>query len=164
MKKHIKYFLRILLIIITLIFVSTLLINKIYGEKIQEKITAKLSKQVNTKIESSRITLSLIRDFPAASIKVEDLVVFEANGFSDDTLIYAQNMGLSFNIADLIRKKYIINNIYFDGGKIDVKYDVDNNSNFNFLKNDTSKSLIINSINLENINNKYVTSGIIKNV
>ena len=64
------------------------------------------------KVDPKNIDLTFIKSFPKCALEFKDVLILEATEKKErDTLIFAENIRLMFNLKDLWNKNYTINKI-----------------------------------------------------
>jgi hypothetical protein len=100
----------------------------------------KIQEQITSELQLGDVAFSLYEQFPSASVKIDNLLAFEKEGFDNDTLFYAKTTYIELSIIDIILETVDIKRVVVDYGKINIKYDSDNNPNFAIFKtNEESK-------------------------
>ena len=125
MKKIIKWggitLLAILILLITLPF--------LFKDKIVAKVKEETNKSINAKVDFGEFDLSLIRNFPNFSLRVNNLSVINIEPIEGDTLVYAKQLDLTIDIMSVIK-----------GGTIGIKKVSINSPVMYFLVNEKGKS------------------------
>ena len=146
----------------------------------KDKISAKVQSAINEKLDATvildpgKVSLSLIRNFPAFSLSIEDFGIINKAPFEGDTLLFAKRFEVSIDFMSVIGGGQIdIKKIALDQPNIQVLVLPDGRANYNIVKAgaDTAKateeekpsefSLKIQSWAVNNLNLSYVdgTSG-----
>ncbi len=126
MKKGLKIIKKIVfwVFFIALFFVtiSTILL-KIYEDDIEQYAIDEINKHINTKVKVEDIDLTILRNFPYASLDFQKVLINDAYESikSEDTLFYAQHLYLNFNIWDIISENYTVKNIKTNNGVLKIK-------------------------------------------
>ena len=143
-KKIIKIF---LLSVIALILLGVG-ITYIYGEKIEQRMLEKIREKSTAEIKVKEVSFSFFENFPYASVKLTDVLIIGKEPNIKDTLLYAKEGHLQFNIFNLLSKKQEISKIVLLKSKLNIKYDIDGNPNFKIFKKakDKEKKVKINQI------------------
>lgn len=141
-----KYFFYLLKrIVFWLSFVSlflvtlTTVLSKIYEEDIEQYAIAEINKHINTEVKIRDIDFSILSNFPYASLNFQHVLINDAYEKieSDDTLLYAKNFYLNFNILDLISENYNVQNISVKSGILKLKTASNGDVNYNITKPST---------------------------
>ena len=148
MKQLIKRIFKTLLVISLLLLISGLVFNYFFSEKIEKIVINKIQEKMTSDLKLNDVVFSLYEKFPSASVKISNLLAFEKKGFNNDTLFYAKSIHIELSIIDIILNSVDIKKVVIKQGKINIKYDNDNNPNFAiFNNNERSKNrLILNNL------------------
>jgi len=148
MKQLIKLISKTLLVICLLLLILGFVITYFFSHKVEKTVINKIQKQMTSELQIGDVAFSLYEQFPAASVKITDLLAIEKEGFNHDTLFYAKTTYIELSISDIILGKVDIERVVVDNGIINIKYDNDNNPNFTIYKaNEKSK----NKLTLKNL-------------
>jgi hypothetical protein len=144
--KFVKYiFIPFLSLFVIGIATAYLLLN-IYKDDITGYVVSELNKKINVKVNVSKVELSLLNHFPDVSVVFHDLIVYSAEDFNKndfreintDTLLESKKVFLSFNIFDLLNKKYVLEKITIEDGSLNILIDNKGDSNYNFWTQESS--------------------------
>ena len=135
-KKIIKIF---LLSVIALILLGVG-VTYIYGEKIEQIMLEKIREKSTTEIKVKEVNFSFFENFPYASVKLTDVLIMGKEPNIKDTLLYAKEGHLQFNIFNLLSEKQEISKIVLLKSKLNIKYDIDGNPNFKIFKESNRKN------------------------
>lgn len=163
---------KIALLLFTVLILSLTFAAVLLQDKVGDLILATLNNKITSKVDAESVRLSLIRNFPKASIELNNIYLLSAgninkkdfNGTDTDTLLRAGSMYVSFSISDIIRKKYDIDRISVSDGKITLLADSSGKVNYMILKdsgsddlNDTvSNPVFLERIRLNNLDFSYI--------
>ena len=144
---------------ITLVFV--------YEDEVKEAIINELNKNLKSevKVDPKNIDLTFIKSFPDCALEFKDVLILEAlEKKNRDTLIFANDILLMFNLKDVWNKKYTINKIAINKAKCYLQIDKKGRPNYIFwksaAKDETDKvkfsldKIALNEIELRYKNNK----------
>ena len=148
MKQLIKHIFQKFLGISLLLLISGFVTTYFFSEKVEKTVINKIQEQMTSELQLGKVTFSLYEKFPSASVKITDLLAFEKDGFDNDTLFYAKTTYIELSIIDIILGKFDIKRIVVDYGKINVKYNIDNNPNFAVFKTNEESE---NKLTLNNL-------------
>jgi len=127
-------------ILITL-FVAALFLSWYFEDKIAHYAVGELNKQIRTPVKVEKIDFTLLRKFPDATIRLRNVYVSsvkedyeekEFNELNTDTLLFATDVFLQFNLIDLIKNNYIIKEVQINTGKLNLYTDLNGNDNYKF--------------------------------
>jgi len=158
--KIFKRILKYLLLLILIVFLTGFIFTFFFGEKVERIILERINSKLKTGIEISDIEFSLYKNFPYASVQLNDVLILESFENSNDTLLFAKQAFVKLNILDIISQKYNVRSIIFESGNINVKYDKDGIGNFNIFRDSTKSKnkLEINRIEIKNSDFTYNNS------
>ena len=158
--KIFKRILKYLLLLILIVFLTGFIFTFFFGEKVERIILEKINSKLKTGIEISDIEFSLYKNFPYASVQLNDVLILESFENSNDTLLFAKQAFVKLNILDIISQKYNVKSIIFESGNINIKYDKDGIGNFNIFRDSTKSKnkLEINRIEIKNSDFTYNNS------
>ena len=162
-------------------FLSTgtlLMIAFAYEDEVKEYMIQELNKNLKTKviIDSKNIKLSLIRNFPYASLDFKNVTVLESQisnsstaskgkkkYLKQDTLFSSENLSLQFNLIDIISRNYVVKKITAQSGNLFLRSGTNGSVNWDVWKRDcdTTTSSEESVLNLEkfqfdNISLRYI--------
>ena len=147
-KKILKYSILILLILLVLSVGAAFL----FKDKIIQLTFKELNKHINTKIEiDNDIDLSVFKKFPEISIGLKNVRVYENLADSTGKLAQLKSLYFSFDAIDFLQGKYVIQNIFAEGGEISIKINKDGVTNYNIFKADATTAESNLSFHLQKI-------------
>lgn len=103
MKKLFK-FIAIFIVILLVILIS---VPFIFKGKIVAMVKEETNKSINAKVDFGDFDLSLIRNFPNFSLRVNNLSVINIAPFEGDTLIFAKQLDLTIDVMSVIKGEQI---------------------------------------------------------
>ncbi len=131
----------VLLALLLLLVGTGLVVIQVYKDEVVGYAVSQFNKQLKTKASIGSIDLAFLATFPKASIKITEVYVPET--FPErDTLLFASELYLAFDLTDIIKGKYDINEIKGKGAKAYLKINKKGEDNWHFIKEsdaDTSK-------------------------
>ncbi|WP_189663029.1 AsmA-like C-terminal region-containing protein [Polaribacter sp. IC073] len=161
-KKILKWTVSIFLVlIITLVSIPFL-----FKDKIVAMVSKTINSNINATVSFNESDLSLFRNFPMASLKVNDIAVVNKAPFLGDTLFNAKELDINLKITELFKsanETLKINSVSAENGTVNILFNKDNFGNYNIAKegNTTSEnsknalSLDITAYELKNIQFNY---------
>ena len=156
-----KYTIKVLIWITSVFLFLGFIITSFSSDKIESLVIEKIKNQITTKLEIGEVGFSFYEKFPYASVKINNLLAFEKEGFDNDTLLYSKTIYIELSIFDIILSKIDIKKIVVSEGKINIKYKTENNTNFSIFKTNKkgSNNLEKTRITLLNTQVKYQTKN-----
>ena len=137
MKKAIKYFSISFIILLGLLIA----IPFIFKGKIVSKVKEEANKTINAKIDFGDFDLSLIRNFPNFSLRINELSIINQEPFEGDTLVYAKQLDLTIDIMSVISGKTIsIQKVLLKNPKLYFLVNENGKANWDIAKSTESKS------------------------
>jgi hypothetical protein len=126
----------LLVLTITLLCVIPTLYGVIYwfGGNIKLYLVSQISNQLAVEVKTGDIQFSILANFPKASLLFSDVVIFENYPGRKKELLKANEIYLSFNIWDIIDKKYTINEVVIKNGNANLFVDKKGRDNYTFIK------------------------------
>ncbi len=119
------------------VFIALLLfaMQRFLGPEVKKIFIAEINKSLTAEVQIDDVQLSLIRDFPFASVRFSGVRMKEAlTPASKNYLLTAGTISLQFNVWDLLRKKYCVKNIRLADVEIAPHIFADGSDNFHFWK------------------------------
>ena len=136
----------------------TTVLSKIYEDDIEQYAVTEINKHLNTEVKIRDIDFSILSNFPYASLDFKTVLINDAyeNIDSEDTLFFADNLYLNFNILDIINEDYNVKHIKIKRGTLKLKTTSNGDVNYNITKpsQDTTSSNFnfeLNQLEVENL-------------
>jgi len=114
-----------------LVLVLFVALAYLFEDEIVKGVKLKIDEQLETRVTVGEVNFSMLERFPYASIKFEDVWI-EDKLVEKDTLLYAQEVFLSFNMMDIVSKNYVIKKAEINTGQIAMRRDNNGASNYIF--------------------------------
>ena len=140
--KRFKWIKRIfvgLLALVALLFSGLVIAVTVYEDEIVTYALQTVQGNLKTKSSIREADLTLWNNFPSVSIRFKDVYV-EENSKAHDTLLFAKELYLSFDIVDLFSGKYNIDEIEAKDGSFNMRVDRKGLVNWDVWKPDTSST------------------------
>ncbi|NJO87590.1 MAG: AsmA family protein [Chloroflexia bacterium] len=102
MKKILKKILKGIVILIIVLILLIIFIPIIFKGKINEIVKEQANANLNAKLEFADLSLSLIRNFPALSVRIDELSLSGINEFEKDTLVKFNYFQTDLNLGSVI--------------------------------------------------------------
>lgn len=164
MKGFLKILKRIFLVVIllsVLIIVAGVILANRLEQKIGELFVSEANKYLKCEVKVDEINFSLLEHFPLATLRLSGVYTKGDNSkLSQDTLLFANQLNLNFNIIDLYRENYNIKRIDLKGARINLKINKDYSDNYHIFKEtekgkDDKFSFKLQRINLKGVRISY---------
>jgi len=123
--------LKITAVLIIIFILSLFTASILMQDKVAGYILKSLNKSISTKYEFESVRLSLLRQFPKASLDLKNVIVHSSPGFdktgftglNTDTLLAAKVVFIEFSIADIYKGIYNIEKIGIKDGILNLLTD-----------------------------------------
>lgn len=161
--KVLKWIGGIILALVALLF----LIPFAFNGKVKDFALEQANQMLESDVYLGDVSISLFRDFPDASISLNDFGVAGRDTFAGDTLVSAEKLRVVVDIASLLSDNYNIKKITLENANLHAKVLADGRANWNIVKEDTSATtevdttasaplkLSLKRVSLKNVNVKY---------
>jgi len=136
-KKVFKIIGIVLLLIIGLLIAAPFILEA----KIGELIKTNVNNNVNATLDFAEADLSLIKSFPNANLRLQEVTLLNKAPFEGDTLFAAKDVGLTLGISELFKsagEPIGIKNLSLDGANIHVKVNEQEIANYEIAKEDST--------------------------
>jgi hypothetical protein len=162
-----KKILKIVGIVLLLLVVSAFAIPYFFKDQIKAKIEKAINEKVDAKVAFSDADLSLFKNFPNASVTIDQLTIINKAPFEGDTLVAFEELNLKMSIGQLFNSEnepMQIDGIDSKNGLINIIFNKDGIGNFDIAlkeekpsQDSKSKplSLTIKEYSVENFKFKY---------
>lgn len=100
-KKILKWIGGIILVVLILAIATPFL----FKGKIQELVVETINKNIKAEVTFEKVDLSLLKNFPKATVIVKNLSVVNEAPFEGDTLFFAEDIGLRMSVMELFKGK-----------------------------------------------------------
>jgi hypothetical protein len=146
--KIVKWFsITFLVILIALVSIPFL-----FKDKIVEMVSNSINKNINATVTFKETDLSFLKNFPLASLTVNDVVVANKAPFVGDTLFSTKELSMSMKITELFKKPeepIELKSFSSKNGQINVIFNTDDLGNYDIaIKDETVTENESNSISL----------------
>lgn len=153
-------------ITILVLLIALISVPFLFKDKIVKMVSNTINNNVNATVTFKETDLSLLRNFPLASLKVNDINVTNKAPFLGDTLFNAKELNLNLKITELFKsasETLEINSISANNAAVNIILNKDNIGNYDIAKksdnsansSDSSLSLAIKEYELQNVNFSY---------
>lgn len=110
--------------------------------KIVETVKTTINESVNARVDFGDFRISLLRNFPNLSLRIDDLSIAGVGAFEGDTLAAIGRVRLTFNLASLWSSTgYEIKAIQVDRPRIHVKVLKDGQANWDIMKESAEETV-----------------------
>lgn len=167
-KKVLKWVGGVLLVLIILLVSAPFL----FKGKVQDLVKKTINDNLNATVNFEKVDLSLLRNFPKATVSIQDLVVVNQEPFAGDTLVFAKDIVLNMSVMELFKgadEPMNIESIKIANADVNVIVNEQGIANYDIAikKEDeedensesTPFSLALNYYEVENVNVHYTDLG-----
>ncbi len=136
-KKIFKIIGIVLLLIIGLLIAAPFILEA----KIGELIKTNVNNNVNATLDFADADLSLIKSFPNANLRLQEVTLLNKAPFEGDTLFAAKDVSLTLGVSELFKsagEAIEIKNLSLDGAKVNIKVNEAEVANYEIGKDDGS--------------------------
>lgn len=163
LKKFFKFIFGLFLFFLILIISGVGLVY-FYEDEVKNIIVGELNKNLKSevKVDPKNIDLTLIKTFPECALQFKNVLMLEAlNRKNRDTLIFAENISLLFNVKDLWNKNYTIHKITITKANCKLQVTKAGEANYIFWNKSANEQVkdslnfALESIELNNVNVQY---------
>lgn len=149
-KKILKIWGIVSLIFILLILLSGMVISLFFQEQVKNAFENEINRQLATEFRvDGRIKLSVIRNFPNASITFHDVVIEGSLPGADNRFLEAKEVSLVINLWKMIRGKYDINKVLINKSTINLVRDKYGKVNYDLLRETEAQDEPSGNFNLD---------------
>ena len=130
MKRIFNRIFNILLIAIVIIGTLTFIISNYFADDIKNAVLKKIQANITVPLKVKSVEFTIYDNFPSASVKFNNLLIAEDLDFGEDTLIYAKIAYIDISLSDMIDNNFSITKIIISNGKLNIKFNEENNPNY----------------------------------
>jgi len=110
----------------------------LYQDKIIQLFVSEANQHLKTKVQVGKISLSLFDKFPQVSVTLDQVQITESVLGSTEPLATASKIFCTFNLKDLIQKKYRVRDLYLEDGTVQIKVLPNGEVNYHIFGRDTT--------------------------
>jgi len=137
--KTIKRISLVLLGILVLLSIAIFIVLRFYEDEIGTYAVRKLKSQITTDFEVGDVSLAFWKTFPNASVELNDVYIQEL-GERKDTLLFAEALFLKFNLWDVMRGAYRVDEVDITRGSLFMEVGESGQNNWEVWKESKSDS------------------------
>jgi vacuolar-type H+-ATPase subunit H len=121
------------------LFIVLLVLPMAFSGKINTIVKTEANKKLNAVFNYGKFSISLLKNFPKATLELEDLSIVGKGEFAGDTLVAARSIQVAVNLASLFGDKgYEVSKILLDRPVINAIVAKDGKVNWDIMKADTT--------------------------
>ncbi|NND16402.1 MAG: AsmA family protein, partial [Eudoraea sp.] len=122
---------------IGLIVLLLFLIPLLFQSKLESLLVQKVNESIQGTLSIESAQLSLFRNFPKATVSINDLLLINEAPFKGDTLAVAKKVSLSMPVTDLFGDDAVeIHSISIEGAQLSLKENTDDITNYDISKSE----------------------------
>ncbi|WP_369048008.1 AsmA-like C-terminal region-containing protein [Tenacibaculum sp. UWU-22] len=128
---------KIILGVVVAFLIILISVPFLFQDKIMDLIKTTINNNVNAQVDFSNSNLSLLRNFPNASVQLSNITVINNAPFKGDTLVYAKEVNLKFKLTELFKKtseQLHIQSFSVDNALVNVLINEKGEANYNIEK------------------------------
>ncbi|MBL7700829.1 MAG: hypothetical protein JNM14_01145 [Ferruginibacter sp.] len=131
MKKILKVFLIVILVLIGLLFATPY----IFKGRIVKLVKKEINKNLTAKVDFKEVDISFFRHFPKVSVGLDSLHIIGTGYFLGDTLMSAKRIDATMDIMSFIKgDNMVINNVYLVSPRINALVSKEGLANWDIVK------------------------------
>ncbi|WP_158546096.1 AsmA family protein [Adhaeribacter pallidiroseus] len=111
-----------------------------YQDKIINLFVAEANQHLKTKVQVGHISLSLLRKFPDLAITLKNVTITESFTNSKAPLAQAEQLYFTFNVWDVLRGQYRVQEMFLEEGNVAIKFLPDGTGNYQVFTPDTTQT------------------------
>lgn len=122
-----------------LIGIGVWILTTFYADEIKKQIAKQVNQYLAVPVDVKEIDFTVWKTFPLASVNFKDVKIYDA--LINDKKHYflqAQDLYFSFNVLDIINKKYKVRSFSMENGEIYLRFNENGDGNYKFWKEITS--------------------------
>ncbi len=131
----------ILLVTLGVLLLAALLLPLLLKDRLVQQVKKGINESVYARVDFRALSLSLLRQFPQASLCLEDLVVAGREPFDGDTLLYVKELRVAVNLPDLLQgNRLSIRSVALQQPRLHIVVLEDGRANYDIVVSDTTPS------------------------
>lgn len=137
-----KKIFKVLAILLVLVIAAMFAIPYFFKDQIKTRIIAAINEKVDAKVTFSDADLSLFRNFPNATVNLDNLLIINKAPFEGDTLISLGRLDLKMSVKELFKaanEAVSIDGIVSENGKINILFNKDGIGNYDIAIKDKNE-------------------------
>lgn len=127
--------------VLLLCVVALFAIAYAYEDEVKARLVAELNAHLNAPVQQSGIDLTLLRRFPNASLRIDDVFVREVrtDGMPADTLLSARHLDLEISLLALLRGDYTVSQLHAEDVCLYAGLDTGGRENWRIWRADSTQ-------------------------
>lgn len=139
-----KKILKITGIVLLILIIALVSIPFIFKDKIQQMVVNSINQNLDATVAFAEIDLSLLKNFPQATVSIDKLSIINKAPFEGDTLLYSGETNLKMSIKELFKGENETMNIasfYSKDAKVTILFDKNGVGNFDIALKDDKEDI-----------------------
>ena len=132
--KKIAKFIKIVGIVITTLIVVLIVTPFAFRSEIEALVKREGNKLLNAQFDFEKLDISLLRNFPQASVSLHNFWLKGVDVFENDTLVYAGEVTAAVNVSALFNGEYEVSKIIIDNTRVKAIALADGRVNWDVMK------------------------------
>lgn len=152
-----------ILIGIGIVIITGIILSFIYKDEITTHAIKEINKHLVSDISVDKVSFSFLKRFPYAAVEFKDVMAenpaaFQVEGAGvPDTLLFFNHVFLEFRLLDVIKKRYLLRNIYVSDGSVNIIYNERGEPNFNIWKESDKKKPASFYLELQGVKSRNIS-------
>jgi hypothetical protein len=117
----------------------TFIISTYFADDIENAALEKIQSNITVPLLVENVEFTIYDNFPSASVKFNNLLVTENLDFGEDTLLYAKTAYIDISLREVLGNNFSITKIIISNGKLNIKFNEENNPNYLIGKANSNK-------------------------
>src|SRR5690606_690040 len=88
---------------VLIVLLLLVLLPLLFGGRIEDRVRSLIASNVSADVSWESARLGLLRDFPHATLRLEQPAVVGLNAFAGDTLVAADRLGIVLDLGSVLR-------------------------------------------------------------
>ncbi|WP_439129354.1 AsmA family protein [Polaribacter sp.] len=161
-----KKIIKATVITITVLLIALVCIPFLFKDKIVQMIKNTANNNINATITFNETDLSLFRDFPNASLQINDIAIINKAPFKGDTLFFSKKLNINLKVTELFKNEsetLDIEGIAVENSLVNIFFNKENKGNYdialekeNTPKDTTSTGVSLNIKSYRATNLKFI--------
>ncbi|UOB18918.1 AsmA-like C-terminal region-containing protein [Abyssalbus ytuae] len=143
--KKTKKILKILAVVVVLLIGTVIALPFIFKGKIVGIIKNQVNNNINAQFDFAEADISILRNFPNATVVIKDVSLVNFEPFKGDTLFAAKETYLQMSVKELFKKSdetIIVNSFKVNGADLHLKLNNENVANYDISKSKETEEAV----------------------
>ncbi len=131
MKKFLKRLAIILLLFLVVLVGATALIASLFENKVGQRLTRELNKQLTSELQIQDFSLTVIRSFPNVAANLNGVTLMDSR---DGVLLEAEEISFRFGLLSLLTSDIKVRSVVASNGALNIEINREGEPNYNIFK------------------------------